>query len=192
MGKKKPSKSNPDALKEEGNKAFANGSYQMAIDFYSQAIDLKQSHIYYANRANAHLELGNFENCIQDCDEAIKIEPSFVKSYIRKGNALFNSKRVTEAKDAFEQALKIESTDEIKNLIEECIKDMEYEDKVPKDNPMKIKFSKLVEEQTKEGSINDKVKIRWFTQDFRGVVAAQPIQNGDTIFQVPFKLIITS
>jgi tetratricopeptide (TPR) repeat protein len=27
MGKKKASKSNPDGLKDEGNKAFANGSY---------------------------------------------------------------------------------------------------------------------------------------------------------------------
>ena len=36
MGKKKTvSKTNPDALKEAGNKAFANGSYEEAIKFYS-------------------------------------------------------------------------------------------------------------------------------------------------------------
>ena len=88
MGKKKTvSKTNPDALKEAGNKAFGNGSFEEAIKYYTQAIELTPSHIYYANRANAYLELTNFEACIKDCDEAIRIDPKYVKSYIRKANA---------------------------------------------------------------------------------------------------------
>ena len=59
MGKKKVSKQNPDALKEAGNKAFGLGSFEEAIKFYTQAIELApEGHIYWANRANAYLELG--------------------------------------------------------------------------------------------------------------------------------------
>lgn len=121
MGKKKTNKQNPDALKEEGNKAFGNGSFKLAVDLYTQALDLKQSHVYYSNRANAYLELGEFSNAISDCDAAINLEPGFVKAYVRKGNALFNSKKVTEAMQVFEKAYEIEPNDDIKNLIEECI-----------------------------------------------------------------------
>ena len=35
MGKKKPDKTNPDALKEAGNKAFAKKNYDEAVKFYT-------------------------------------------------------------------------------------------------------------------------------------------------------------
>ena len=123
MGKKKGSSKNPDSLKDEGNKAFSLGSYNQAIDLYSQAIELKQSHIYYSNRANAYIEIGDFSKALIDCDEAIKIEPGYAKAYVRKGNALFNLKRGGEAKEMFEKAYSIEPTEDVKKLIDECIQD---------------------------------------------------------------------
>ena len=62
MGKKKTTNSkNPDALKEEGNIAFGNGNFKQALKCYSAAIELNPSnHIYFANRANAHIELDQF------------------------------------------------------------------------------------------------------------------------------------
>jgi tetratricopeptide (TPR) repeat protein len=67
MGKKKISKTNPEAFKEEGNKAFARGSFEEAVKLYTQAIDLTEgnpNHIYFANRANAYGSLGEFDKCI--------------------------------------------------------------------------------------------------------------------------------
>lgn len=58
----------------------------MAIEITQE----KPNHIYFANRANAELELLLFEECIADCNSAIKIEPSFIKSYFRKAKALMN------------------------------------------------------------------------------------------------------
>jgi len=60
--KKQPNKNDPEALKDAGNKAFMSKNYEEAIDLYSQAIELSQtaqkpSPIYFANRANAYLEL---------------------------------------------------------------------------------------------------------------------------------------
>ena len=65
MGKKKvQNKNDPEAIKEAGNKAFMAKNYNEAIKLYTVAIEItldKPSPIYYANRANAHLELFNIE-----------------------------------------------------------------------------------------------------------------------------------
>ena len=74
MGKKKQTKNNPDSLKEAGNKAFMNKNYEEAVKQYTMAIEItldKPNHIYFANRANAELELMMFEECIADCNQAI-------------------------------------------------------------------------------------------------------------------------
>ena len=73
MGKKKNKAgvSPADALKEKGNNSFANGRYEEAVIFYTHAIDMVKenpNHIYFANRANAWLEIRNFNLCIEDCD----------------------------------------------------------------------------------------------------------------------------
>ena len=49
---------------------------------------MKDNAIYFANRGNVKLEMNNLVGCIEDCDEAIKIDPKYVKSYIRKARAL--------------------------------------------------------------------------------------------------------
>jgi len=75
MGKKKvQNKNDPEAIKEAGNKAFMAKNFNEAIKLYTVAIEItldKPSPIYYANRANAHLELFNIEECIADCNQAI-------------------------------------------------------------------------------------------------------------------------
>ena len=37
-----------------------------------------------------YIELNDFENCINDSEEAIKIEPLFIKAYYRKAVGEFN------------------------------------------------------------------------------------------------------
>lgn len=52
MGKNKTTfdESDPEQLKEAGNKAYRAKNYEEAIAFYSKAIDLKPTnHIYYSN-----------------------------------------------------------------------------------------------------------------------------------------------
>jgi len=76
MGKKgkgkktKDDASNPEIIKEAGNKAFLAKNYEEAVKQYTMAIEITletPNHIYFANRANAHLELQNYEECIADC-----------------------------------------------------------------------------------------------------------------------------
>ena len=90
MGKKKTMTNTPDSHKEAGNKAFLAKDYKEAAKHYTMAIEMSEenpNHIYFSNRANAYLNLGLNNECIEDCDQAIKIEETFVKSYWRKGKA---------------------------------------------------------------------------------------------------------
>ena len=90
MGKKKAKGGSADDIKDLGNKAFQNGKFEEALGHYTEAIEMTSenpNHIYFANRAGCKIELKDFQGCIEDCDTAIKIEPTFIKSYIRKGRA---------------------------------------------------------------------------------------------------------
>jgi tetratricopeptide (TPR) repeat protein len=73
MGKKKPTANAAENLKGLGNKAFQDCNFTLAIDFYSQAIEKSSSpnHIYFANRANVFLEIGEDQKCLEDCLKAI-------------------------------------------------------------------------------------------------------------------------
>ena len=42
----------------------------------------------------------NFDKCIEDCDAAIKIDPTYAKSYYRKSKALHFLTRFDEAMDS--------------------------------------------------------------------------------------------
>jgi len=45
---------------------------------------------------------------IKDCDEALKIDPTFVRALVRKGTAYLRMKDQFKAMEAFEAALKHE------------------------------------------------------------------------------------
>ena len=56
--KKIINKNDPTALKEAGNQAYLSGKFSEAVEYYTSAIELDdKNHIFYANRANANLEL---------------------------------------------------------------------------------------------------------------------------------------
>ena len=113
MPKKKnqTNKNDPDAIKDAGNKAFMAKNYDEAIKCYTVAIEItleKPNHIYFANRANAQLELHNYEECINDCNSAFKIEPTYVKPYYRKALALYYLQKLQEAMEIIDIALQVE------------------------------------------------------------------------------------
>ena len=67
--KKKAATNNPEAIKEQGNKAFMMGDFTTAIEHYTVAIELTleaPACVYFANRANAYLEIQRFEARVKD------------------------------------------------------------------------------------------------------------------------------
>lgn len=79
-----------DEAREKGNELFKAGSYVEAVKFYTESIKRNdEDPKNFSNRAACYMKLMALPEADRDCDQAIKIDPSFVKAYIRKAAILF-------------------------------------------------------------------------------------------------------
>lgn len=88
-------------MKEAGNKYFGNGEYELAWQLYSDAVKAEPENVVcLANRAQCELKLELFGSAVVTCNEALKIDPNFVKCYYRRaiayGGVLEYSKAVKD------------------------------------------------------------------------------------------------
>lgn len=98
-----------DALKAEGNKAFAAKNFEEAVDKFSQAIELDPSnHVLYSNRSGAYASMKDFNKALEDANKTTEIKPDWSKGWGRKGTALHGQGSLIEALDAFEEAVKLD------------------------------------------------------------------------------------
>lgn len=95
--------------KTKGNECFQKGDYPAAIRHYTEAIKRNPEDAkIYSNRAACYQKLAEFKMACDDAEQCIKLDPKFVKGYIRKGMALLAMKKSTEAAEAFQSALEID------------------------------------------------------------------------------------
>ncbi|KIW34938.1 uncharacterized protein PV07_01675 [Cladophialophora immunda] len=98
-----------DALKAEGNKAFAAKDFKTAIDKFSQAIELDPTnHVLYSNRSGAYASLKDYQKALDDANKTTELKSDWAKGWGRKGAAQHGLGDLVGAKDAFEEALKLE------------------------------------------------------------------------------------
>ena len=103
------------------------------------------NHIYFANRANAYLEVKDYDQCISDCDQAIQIDQSFTKSYLRKTKALLAQSKTSEALKNVGLALEHDPENkEFIKLWSDLLKEVESDGKLPMDHPERKKFEDLL------------------------------------------------
>lgn len=95
-----------DALKAEGNKAFAEKKFDEAMymtkcyaprclllisysEKFSQAIDIEpQNHVLYSNRSGAYASKKEFDKALEDAEKTTEIKPDWAKGWGRRGSAL--------------------------------------------------------------------------------------------------------
>lgn len=116
--------------KFKGNAAFKDGKFKEAVEFYSKGIEYDKSQpILYCNRAMALLRLSRFQNVAGrfsvrekqiffmflrffeakiDCDNALKLDSTYVKAYFRRGLASASFNDVDNALADFEKVLSFE------------------------------------------------------------------------------------
>lgn len=91
--------------REEGNAAFKNGDFANAVKLYTESIKRDPSDARgYNNRSAAYMKLMALPEALKDAEEAIKVDPNFVKAYIRKANVLHSMREYTRALEALQAA----------------------------------------------------------------------------------------
>jgi len=65
------------------------GDFPTAMKFYNQsAIENPKDAKLFRNRAACYSKLMAFPEALKDCEEAIRLDPTFVKAYVQKGSVL--------------------------------------------------------------------------------------------------------
>lgn len=95
--------------KELGNDYFKKGDYSNAVKHYTEAIlrnpdDPKL----YSNRAACYTKLAAFDLGLRDCDQCTKLDPKFIKGWIRKGKILQGMQQPSKALTAYQKALELD------------------------------------------------------------------------------------
>ena len=121
-----------EKAKQEGNNFFLKGAYTKAITSYTKAISLLKSKsqenlhniaIYYSNRAYAFFQINLFQECINDCNQAILNNPTFLKPYYRKASALLSLGNYEESENEMLKGLK-ECNVVLNNEVEELLNEI--------------------------------------------------------------------
>uniref|UniRef100_A0ACD5UCJ7 Uncharacterized protein n=1 Tax=Avena sativa TaxID=4498 RepID=A0ACD5UCJ7_AVESA len=129
--------------KEAGNAAYKKKDFETAIQHYTKAMELDDEDIsYLTNRAAVYLEMGQYDECIKDCDVAVErgreLRADFKmisRALTRKGTALAklakSSKDYDVAIETFQKALtEHRNPDTLKRLndAERAKKDLEQQE----------------------------------------------------------------
>ena len=90
------------------------------------------------------------------------------------------------ALESLKKALELEPGNaEFKKFFEETKQEYEEDNSIAVDHPERQRFEILLQWLKEGGSQYDKLKIRYYTADYRGVHAARDIKKGETILYIP-------
>jgi stress-induced-phosphoprotein 1 len=140
----KEAKEKAQAEKQAGNAAYKKKEFEKALEHYTKAMEIDAKDIsYMTNRAAVYFEMGKFDECIKDCDDAIEKGPALRVDYkmiaralTRKGNALRKKGDLELAIKTYKKSLtEHRNADTLKRLneVEKELKDTKEEEYISLD-----------------------------------------------------------
>ncbi|KAI3792368.1 hypothetical protein L2E82_06245 [Cichorium intybus] len=109
-------------LIEKAKTAFIDDNFLLAVNYYTQAINLSpQNADLYAERAQSNIKLNNITEAIDDLDRAIELDRLMAKAYLRKGAACIKLEKYHTAMEALLIGSSLSQNDtRFAKLIKEC------------------------------------------------------------------------
>ncbi|XP_006003946.1 LON peptidase N-terminal domain and RING finger protein 3 [Latimeria chalumnae] len=93
-----PSEVKAVQLRHEGNLLYKNKDFESALQKYNEAIDLApRDHLLFSNRSQINSNLKRYDDALSDAETACRLQPLWLKGYLRKAQALDNLGRTEEA-----------------------------------------------------------------------------------------------
>ncbi|XP_021238233.1 tetratricopeptide repeat protein 31 isoform X2 [Numida meleagris] len=105
-----------------GYQAAVQGRYAEAVQALTEAIKLNpREHRLFGNRSYCYEKLQRYQEALRDAQMALGLRPNWPKGFFRKGKALWGLKRYAEARDTFEQLLRMEGAHtDVATQLEAC------------------------------------------------------------------------
>lgn len=94
--------------KSRGNECLKTKEYDQAVKWYTEAINLHESHVYYSNRSAAYLSKGFADSALKDAIKCTEIKSDWPKGYSRKGAALHKLKKYEKSVAAYKKGLELD------------------------------------------------------------------------------------
>jgi ankyrin repeat protein len=125
-------------IKKEGNQHYVKKEWQLAIDFYTKAIDADPTDAaFYSNRSACYMQLKQHDEALQDAVICRQLRPTWPKGCFRMAVARLALKRYEDAAlSAWEGLQQDQNNDELKSLLQKCVKHGRkvHQDTVQKDH----------------------------------------------------------
>jgi suppressor of tumorigenicity protein 13 len=133
-------------LRGKAAKAYSDGDLEDAVNFYTEAILLNPTALFYAKRGQAFLKLKKPNAAIRDCDRALVLNPDSASAYKFRGRANRLLGNWEEAAKDLRQACKLDYDDEADEWLKEVTP-----------NAKKIEQHKIKQERKKaEKDLNER------------------------------------
>ncbi|KAK5827638.1 hypothetical protein F5H01DRAFT_375445 [Linnemannia elongata] len=149
-------------LKQEGNNLLKEQKFQMAATKYTDAITLPgisdgDLSVLYCNRSVCALKLGKYAQALEDAKLSKRLNPDYLKAYIRLGEAYESLEKYDKAIKHFDKALGLDmNNDEIRRMRSEARKRKGLQER---DNDQSLKDLNLKSRQKFKGMKNmDEIK----------------------------------
>lgn len=187
-------------LYDEGNDKFREGSWAEALNQYTEALNVadyasEEINIVdgvleklYANRAACYLNLGLYNQVLEDCDKALQLNHNNYRVLFRKGKSLKELGRQKEAYDVVVKcSLAVPHDDAVIKLTQELAQKLglKIRKAYVRAQPPMIAASSSISAESSKQAINGLDSVEDIETDFPGLSRESPVSVPESLDEIP-------